>query len=1755
MPITTADSLLASLLPEWHLLLQGWSADGRLTAAAQEALLLPGEPPALTDLITQWSAGQFTALPPIVLLSSADINGALGAYAITTGTIYLNAEWLAGATKEQVFAVLTEELGHHWDGLLNVVDAPGDEGEYFAALLSGQAITATQKQALRTYTDTGLARFGGQQISVEQATQPAALTSITAVTQLGSAAEDLAGNGCATDEGIYIAAKIAGRLALVKTDFSGNTLWTNYPSATGFLAGRTTVGGVCTDGTSIFLAGKENNNTDFSLLTSSLSSYSKSGTLNWSAQENHVEYMDAAQRNGIIYLCGRSLIGSTSNPQPINGEDIFLQARDAGSGNVIWTKSYSGIGSSEWAYRLNLSEVGISLSVNSNGNLQGTTNLGAYDGVVGLIGYDGTAKWWKSLGIADYDGISSTTYYQGNIYACGYRSRGADRGQLFVASLNATDGSVNWSTEWGDGNNQSADSLAVINGILYVTGYGNAPFLQTNGTQTIVLAVDIANGTVLKSVNSSTPGSNLPSNNDVPSSLIQGAGKLFLAGSTAGLIPGKTNSGSTDIFLATVDGVRTAPVIRGNSLYQMVNGPLWTDAEANSVLLGGHLASIQDAPENNYLYQTFVATQGSYALNQGNHVWIGGTDRVLEGNWKWSDGSNWTYSNWAAGEPNNSNMVGYNINGHTITETGENYAAFWYDGTGNWIDARNTYYLEQLPGSKINGIAEIPLQLSITLPTSPQEGAGVFTTSINLSAGTATSGNLAEGAQVWWKITGITGDDLASGALTGSGTITNGKLDLQHSLKVDPDAGEQIQVSVFSDASFTQQIGTAASITISEAPVPIIRGNSLYSIVNGPSWSEAEANSAILGGHLASVNNEQENIYVTSIIQASGNHSAWIGYTDSQVEGSWMWLDGSSSTYTNWDSSTLQPDANGANSTEDYAGLIAGLPSHPQFSSWGSLAGTWHDFFQASDGNSPIAGIAEIPLQLSITRQGEVKEGAGVFTTTINLTAGTQSSGNLAEGAQVWWKITGITGDDLASGALTGSGTITNGKLDLQHSLKVDTDAGEFFNVSVYSDSLHTQQIGNTQSVKIIDGNNGTAVFSISGTPAVGNTLSAATTTADPDGNGTFTYAWQTSTNGTTWSPVGTNSASYTVVPADEGKQIRLIVSYTDAQGFNESVSTSAGTIPFVDNGDAVFSISGTPAVGNTLSAQLVSNDPDGNGTSGFTATWQSSIDGTTWFNVGSGPSYQLIASDEGKQIRLQVTYVDAQSYSESIVVSAGTAPYVNNGTGTATAITGNGAFNEGVTLSAGAITGDPDGNATITGYQWLLNGTALSGATAPTHTTSATGFGDYTVAITYTDAQSFSATVTSAVQTVAKINNGTGTAAAITSSTAGIFQEGVTLTAGAVTGDPDGNATITGYQWFRNGTAITPATSASYLVPPGGAGSYTVAITYTDAQSFSATVTSAAQQVVAPPPPPDTTAPTVTSIAVQGTAVTLTFSEAVSALAVPTTAFTVQTVSSNNTATNRTITAVTLNQNDSRQVILTLSGTAPASNVNLRVSYTDPTGNQTTGIVQDTTGNDLASFSNRFADTFLTSATTTLASQYQNLILTGTSAINGTGNALANTITGNSGNNTLSGLAGNDTLIGDAGNDILIGGAGADRLTGGVGTDTFRLSLTDSLLANYDTITDFAIGTDRLDGPTAITAANVAELGSVNALTQTGIAALLTNTAFSANRAASFTWQDGATLRTFLALNNGTAGFSSTTDAIIEITGYTGALTDLAII
>ncbi|WP_269615700.1 hypothetical protein [Prochlorococcus marinus] len=87
--------------------------------------------------------------------------------------------------------------------------------------------------------------------------------------------------------------------------------------------------------------------------------------------------------------------------------------------------------------------------------------------------------------------------------------------------------------------------------------------------------------------------------------------------------------------------------------------------------------------------------------------------------------------------------------------------------------------------------------------------------------------------------------------------------------------------------------------------------------------------------------------------------------------------------------------------------------------------------------------------------------------------------------------------------------------------------------------------------------NNGDASFSIVGTQSVGNYLSIKEDSQDPDGTGTLSYQWQSSSDRSSWSNVSTSS-SYLLKYADSNQYVRSIISYTDDDGFNESITTNA---------------------------------------------------------------------------------------------------------------------------------------------------------------------------------------------------------------------------------------------------------------------------------------------------------------------------------------------------------------------------------------------------------------------------------------------------------------------------------------------------------------------------------------------------------------------------------------------------------------------
>lgn len=111
--------------------------------------------------------------------------------------------------------------------------------------------------------------------------------------------------------------------------------------------------------------------------------------------------------------------------------------------------------------------------------------------------------------------------------------------------------------------------------------------------------------------------------------------------------------------------------------------------------------------------------------------------------------------------------------------------------------------------------------------------------------------------------------------------------------------------------------------------------------------------------------------------------------------------------------------------------------------------------------------------------------------------------------------------------------------------------------------------------------------------------------------------------------------------------------------------------------------------------------------------------------------------------------------------------------------------------------------------------------------------------------------------------------------------------------------------------------------------------------------------------------------------------------------------------------------------------------------------------------------------DTVKASASFRLSDFVEKLTLTGSGNIDGTGNALGNTMVGNSGANALAGGGGNDAINGAGGDDVLVGGSGKDTMTGGAGADTFDFNaVTDSgaTRTTWDVVKDFVGSLDTID-------------------------------------------------------------------------------------
>ena len=188
-----------------------------------------------------------------------------------------------------------------------------------------------------------------------------------------------------------------------------------------------------------------------------------------------------------------------------------------------------------------------------------------------------------------------------------------------------------------------------------------------------------------------------------------------------------------------------------------------------------------------------------------------------------------------------------------------------------------------------------------------------------------------------------------------------------------------------------------------------------------------------------------------------------------------------------------------------------------------------------------------------------------------------------------------------------------------------------------------------------------TGAPTISGTAQVGQILTASTSDiSDSDGldNANFTYQW-ISNDGTEDSHIqNATGSTYTVGADDEGKTIKVRVSFADDRNNHETVtSTATAAVTASPNSAATGAptISGTAQVGQMLTVSTSDiSDSDGLDNANFTYQWLSN-DGTSDSNISgaSSSTYTLVESDEGKTIKVRVTFTDDRSHQETLTSTA----------------------------------------------------------------------------------------------------------------------------------------------------------------------------------------------------------------------------------------------------------------------------------------------------------------------------------------------------------------------------------------------------------------------------------------------------------------------------------------------------------------------
>ncbi len=295
----------------------------------------------------------------------------------------------------------------------------------------------------------------------------------------------------------------------------------------------------------------------------------------------------------------------------------------------------------------------------------------------------------------------------------------------------------------------------------------------------------------------------------------------------------------------------------------------WAQARADAHARGGELACFPTEDRWNRAMKTL----GANALDPYTGLWIGASDATTEGTWTWLNGETYAFTNWGTGRP--STVTGNTLDFVEVSGGGGAEIGKWYDRSPT--TTRDGYILE-------TGYATNPLVAdadSDGLNDGQEQAAGS-----NPFLADTDGDSLSDSQEVYLT---QTNPKLADS----NGNGTNDALE-------DPDADglnnlaevTQHGTDPLKDDSDDDGIKDGAEVGYAGSYFKLVQGAFTY--------PQAAADAAAKRGRVASFPNADDYTRVAHHARQTTQGYLWIGLSDAATEGTWLWTDGTTATYSRW---------------------------------------------------------------------------------------------------------------------------------------------------------------------------------------------------------------------------------------------------------------------------------------------------------------------------------------------------------------------------------------------------------------------------------------------------------------------------------------------------------------------------------------------------------------------------------------------------------------------------------------------------------------------------------------------------------------------------------------------------------------------------------------------------------------------------------------------------------------------------------------